>query len=553
MLTTFPASHSSLLLPRKMETLIYNARVYLKRDEFTEAVLIRDDRIAAVGDNSAIRSLASSGARRLDAEGGLLLPGFYDCHVHFGHLGAHARMIDLGGVPSLDELVARCRQKLEELGGGEVVSGGGYNQEHFSGEKRFPTRFDLDQVSSRTALVISRCCGHVVSCNTRALELAGIYRPESFRRGKAAAFGPGLIEIGEDGVPTGVFREGATALIRDLVSVPRGPQKRADLEHALREALSFGVTAAATYDTNGFDFDETLETYTDIVNHGGPRLRLALQCGILRNPARLAFYQKRGLKTGQFLLEPWIKMGPLKLFADGSLGSRTAWLSQPYHDDPRTSGIPAMDAATLHGLFHQAGAAGLQIVIHAIGDAALDAVLTGFERITAPGKNPLRHGALHCQITGRSQLERMRRNHILALVQPCFLREDHRIVQSRVGETLASTSYAWGTMHRLGIPTAYGTDCPVEPVNPLLGIASAVGREGGFYPEECVDVSTAVDAYTQGSAYANFDETRLGRIKPGFLADLVLLDRDIFVLPPEQIPSARVRWTMTGGETGYMA
>jgi predicted amidohydrolase YtcJ len=145
----------------------------------------------------------------------------------------------------------------------------------------------------------------------------------------------------------------------------------------------------------------------------------------------------------------------------------------------------------------------------------------------------------------------MKRNDILALVQPAFLREDRHIVQSRVGEALAASSYAWGTMDRLGIHTAYGTDCPVEPVNPLIGIACAVHREGGFFPDECVDIFTAVDAYTQGTAYANFDESRLGRIKPGYYADLTLLDQDIFTLPPPEIPSAKVRWTMTGGKIVY--
>jgi predicted amidohydrolase YtcJ len=534
-----------------MYTAVFNAQVYLRRDEFAQAVLVKDDRIAAVGSNGDIEALSPPETRRFDAEGGLLLPGFYDCHLHLFFSGRQAGMINLHGAASMEELIKRCQGELPRFEGAGVISGRGYNQELFSGEKRFPNRHDLDKVSVTKALIVSRVCGHIVSCNSKALELAGLTSAESLKTGKAAAFDSAMIDTDSAGRPLGIFRESAASLVRDLIPPPNAADREKNLERAVAEALSHGVCAAASMDTSGVDFDETLAAYKAVFNKGGPRLRISLQCGLMGAPKNLACYLDRGLKTGTELIGEWLKIGPLKLFADGSLGGRTAWLRRPYHDDPSTCGIPAENPETLEALFREAQRGGFQVVVHAIGDAALDAVLSGYEKITAPGSNPMRHSALHCQISDIALLRRMAERHILALVQPGFLKTDHRILESRVGTTLAATSYAWGTMERLGIPTAYGTDCPIQPINPLEGIASAVGREGGFHPEHAVDTYTAVDAYTMGSAYANFDENRLGRIKPGFLADMVLLDRNIFTLPPEAIPLATVRWTMSGGELVY--
>jgi predicted amidohydrolase YtcJ len=190
----------------------------------------------------------------------------------------------------------------------------------------------------------------------------------------------------------------------------------------------------------------------------------------------------------------------------------------------------------------------------------MDATISAFEKITSMGNNPLRHGIFHCQITSPDLLERMARNNILSLVQPIFLADDMHIVESRVGPALASTSYAWGSMQKLGIPTSYGTDAPVSSLDPLLGIEWAVLRRDSetqgsqaFYPNECVDVHTAVDAYTAASAFSSFNENCLGRIAPGFLADLVFIDRDIFSIPPEEIHKARVTRTLCAGETVYTA
>ncbi|MDR1909371.1 MAG: amidohydrolase [Spirochaetaceae bacterium] len=537
-----------------MKKILYNAKVYLRRETFAQALLIEDQRIAALGSNEDILAAAGRDAERIDARGKLLLPGFHDCHLHLNALGRQAQMIDLSGLDSIEALIERGREALArlDLPAGAVALGRGFDQEAFAGEKRFPTRGDLDRITTERPLMITRICGHVVVCNTRMLERAGIAE-------SAPEVAGGKAETGEDGRPNGVLRENAAALVRRLLPAPSEGELQRNLSSAMREALAHGLTAAASFDIGGPDFQQVVDAYSRIYRGGGPPLRITLQCGISGDPAYLDEYIGRGLFPGTVLHEPYLKMGPFKLFADGTLGSRTAWMREPYRDSPGATGFPVMDPALMGELLQKAAAHGLQTMVHAIGDAAMESVISCYEAITGPGHNPLRHGILHCQITDRGLLERMAKNDILALVQPVFLLHDHYMVESRVGRALASTSYAWGSMERLGIRAAYGTDCPVESLDPIQGIACAVTRKDpaadhpreGFFPEERVDVYTAVDNYTAGSAYANFDEGRMGRIRPGALADLVLLDRDIFTIPPEEIHKAGALCTLVGGEFAH--
>jgi predicted amidohydrolase YtcJ len=537
-----------------VKKVLFNARVYLRRGEFAQAVLIQDDRIAALGTGEEMLAAAGPGAERIDARGQLLLPGFHDSHLHLESAGRLSQTIRLSGLNSVDAIIEESRKTIARLKPPveSVVIGWGFDQEAFTGRKQFPTRRDLDRIGTGHPLVIIRICGHTVVCNSRMLEMAGIAE-------SAPQIEGGKVEIDEEGRPNGVLRENAAALIWNLLPSPSGEELRKNLSHAMNAALGCGITAAASCDIGGPDFHQVTETYGRIYRNGEAPLRISLQCGIQKDPAWLDEYIKLGLSTGTVLCDPWMKMGPLKLFADGTLGARTAWMREPYRDSPETSGLPVTDPAVLREFIQKAAAHGLQTVTHAIGDAAMDSVISCCEAVTGPGHNPLRHGIIHCQITDGRLLERMAKNNILALVQPIFLLHDLYILESRVGGALASTSYAWGSMERLGIRAAYGTDCPVESLDPLQGIACAVTRqdpaagypENGFFPEERVDVYTAVDNYTAGSAWAGFDENRMGRIRPGALADLVLLDQDIFSIPPGEIHKTKVLCTIVGGELVY--
>jgi predicted amidohydrolase YtcJ len=348
-----------------------------------------------------------------------------------------------------------------------------------------------------------------------------------------------------------------------------------------------GVTACGSYDADGPDFENIVAVYRDIYEEaqkaGIPALRITMQCGISAREDILDEYLKmRKNFTTEYTEEEappslrappcpsvvnyschpiwgsFLKMGPIKLFGDGTLGTHTAWMRHPYRDKPETRGVPVLDDQTITHLVQKASAGGMQVLVHSIGDAGIDSVLSAFETVTAPGNNPLRHGIIHCQITAADLLERMARNKILALVQPVFLADDRHILERRVGQELAATSYAWGSMRRLGIPVSYSTDAPVSGIDPLQCISWAVLRRDSdnpdstvFNPGERVDVYSAVDAYTAGSAFSAFDEKERGRIAPGYLADLVFLDRDIFTIPPEDIGKTRVLRTICAGETVF--
>jgi predicted amidohydrolase YtcJ len=351
----------------------------------------------------------------------------------------------------------------------------------------------------------------------------------------------------------------------------------------MKNAHSLGITACASNDTSeGYDFDSITEAYRDIydesLNSGSPALRVTLQCSISGSEELLNKFIKRDIylkplwetvsRDGDKAQRPnwgtFLKAGSIKLFMDGSLGGQTAWMRRPYVDKPETKGIPVLETETLNRIVRKASDNGMQVLVHAIGDAAIEAVIAAFEKVTYAGKNPLRHGVIHTQITTPDLLERMARNKILSLIQPVFLADDMPILESRVGKELALTSYAWGSMHKMGIPVSYGTDSSVCPMDPLANIQWAVLREPGEGMEiqgfpysltnhaEKVDVYTAVDAYTEGSAYSGYFDS-IGRIAPGFFADLCFLDRDIFAIPPEGIHKAKVTRTMCAGETVFLA
>ncbi|MDR0709043.1 MAG: amidohydrolase [Spirochaetaceae bacterium] len=559
-----------------MKKVIYNARVYLGRKRFTEAVLIDGDTIAAAGSNGDILGAAPAGAERIDAEGRLLLPGFQDSHIHLYHTGLKDRSLDCRGAESVEELIRRGRELLErqQPRPGDLLFGTGLDQEEFTGSRDYPTRYDLDRISIDHPIIISRVCGHLLFCNSKALEMAGI-----------ADSAPGIEggEVGRDasGRPNGLLGENAMSLIMCIIPTPTPKELCRNIGRAMDMAVQNGVTSAAAFDTEGIDYDSVAGAYQRLFRERENCPRIILQCGLNGDAKQLDEYIRRGFFTGMPLHDPerpastgqYLKIGPIKFFADGSLGSRTAWLRRPYHDKPDTRGIAVLETGELRALVKKAAENRFQVVIHAIGDGAMDAVLGAYEQVTSPmavtlptaasagteGGNPLRHGIVHCQITDNGLLERMKRNGILALVQPVFLSHDYRIVENRVGKELAASSYAWGAMERLGIRCAYGTDSPVEDINPLLGIEWAVRRTGegadlppeGFFPEQRVDVYSAVDNYTIGTAYSNFDEHRTGRIGAGYLADMVLLDRDIFTVPPEEIGKSRVLLTVIGGKTAF--
>jgi predicted amidohydrolase YtcJ len=531
---------------------IHNAKVYVERGHFAEAVLIQGDKIAAVGANGEILAKAP-GAEKIDAQGRLLLPGFNDSHLHLQDFGRNIHRILAYDVKSIDELVERGRELIDRLKPpkGSVVIGAGWNEEMFTSEKRHPNRRDIDRISADHAILIDRVCGHSLCCNSLAMKMAGITRDTPQVTG-------GHFDIDENGEPLGIFRENAMYGIRAIIPPYTQEQLQEQILYAMRYALERGLSSVSSRDIVEDNFQSIVDVYIKSFTESGVHLRVNMQCS-LEEDTPFNEFVKRGWVTKASMGHPYLTMGPLKLFADGSLGSRTAYLRHPYHDDPSTVGLRVLPPEEFNAQVQRAHKNGFQVAVHAIGDGGVEDVLNAFEKATGGRKNELRHAVIHCQITDLPLLQRMADNGILAIVQPIFLTHDLYMADARVGKELASTSYAFATMEKLGIKASYGTDCPVESMNPLDCIDCAVNRhdvsngypEGGYYPAECVDVYTAVDNYTIGSAYATFTENQKGRIKENYLADLVLLDRDIFSIPKKEIHEAKVLWTMVGGNMAY--
>ena len=531
-----------------MSTLIYNANIYVERGVFAQALLVGDDgRITAVGTEAEVRAAAHGNVTEYDAQGRTIVPGFNDSHQHLFNTGIALAAVRLQGANSIKEVIERSRRYIEENHPqpGEVIHGMGWNQDYFTDEHRLLTRHDLDKISTEHPIIFDRACGHILTCNTKALEMAGVTTETVPNAG-------GAIDQ-ENGELTGVFRENARAQVRCLMSERSLETKKRLLRTAIRHANETGVTSVQTCDVRLGDWESTLEAYDQVLSET-PTVRAYHQFSFME-PKGFQTFLNKGYRTGTG--NDFNRIGPLKLFVDGSLGARTALMRKPYADDPSTCGIATLTPQEIDTLVGMAVQNQCGVVIHAIGDAAIENVLNAYDKV-CDGTNPLRLGIIHVQITDRPLLERFTKNDILALVQPIFLHYDTGIVEDRVGKELAATSYAFKTLVDLGVHTSFGTDSPVEDMDPIANIYCAVTRknlrgepQGGFHPEECMDVYQAVDAYTIESAYASFEEKVKGRLMKGYFADLVILSDNIFTVASDDILKVKVDATMVNGHFVY--
>lgn len=538
-----------------MRTILHHAKVYVEKGVFAEAVLIEDGLIRAVGSNDEILSHAGASVELTDCGGKTLIPGLNDSHMHFMQLGETRNQADIDGVPSIGEMISRCRAFIEEHP--EHVRNGlhaiGWNQDLFTDEQRMPDRHDLDKISTEFPVVLERVCGHIVSSNTKAIEMLGI-------DGDSPQFPDGDFLIGEDGYPNGIFTANACNYVKSLIPDFTMEERRKMLIETMEYAVSCGITSVQSNDvgTTFMDGPAAFAMFRDVYDSGEALLRYRHQV-CFNDLQQFEQYLTEGeFAKGEYGADSWLTLGPLKLFKDGSLGARTALMRQGYVNDPENHGLEWIKEADMEAYCQLAKKYGLQVVTHCIGDMAVEKTMDCYERAFVEGENKLRHGLIHCQITDEGLVRRIAEKDILVFAQPIFLDYDMQIVEGLCGKELASTSYAFGSLQRLGAHVSYGTDCPVEACNPFPNIYMAVTRksregkpEGGFYPSECVSVSDAIDAYTAGSAYAEFMEDRKGRIKAGYYADLVLLDRDIFTVDPMEIKDIQPEMTMVGGKIVY--
>ena len=531
--------------------LFYNGHFYTGPGYAASVLWAQGGRIRALG-GPELLAAAPPELPRTDLGGGWALPGFNDSHLHLLDVGRGLASVDLFGASGPADIAARCAAfvRAHAVPPGQAVYGNGWNQDLFAGPHTLPTRADLDAAVPDHPLLLDRVCGHIMLCNTAALRAAGITSQTPDPPGGGIDRGPG-------GEPNGLLRDNAVALVRPLLPAETPAACAGRWRAALAHAAAHGLTSVQTCDVRSRDWPTVLAALEELDAQDALPLRLTLQCA-MDTPEDLQALWDAGYRPGAHG-KRW-KIGPLKLFLDGSLGARTAWLRGGYADAPGTHGLCCLPMAEALALARKADAAGMQVVAHAIGDGAMEEMLDIIETLNAPrgGANPLRHGVVHCQVTAPGQWDRLAALGAGALVQPIFLDYDHTIVTARCGAALAGTSYAFGDAVRRGLPVSYGTDAPVESLDPLRNLYAAVTRRplsGGapWQPQQAVTRAQALFCYTQGSAWQEFAEAEKGRLAPGLLADFTVLDRDYFTVPEADIPRLRVQATVTGGQVVYRA
>lgn len=539
-----------------MDTILVNGKVYTvdNKRSIKEAIAIKNGIIADIGTNEEILSLKNDNTEIIDLKGKLILPGFNDSHMHLVNLGYTLSKVSLYGVSSLDEIGKRIYEYIEEnkLKKGTWIMGNGWNQDYFQDEKRFPTRYDLDKISTEYPIVITRICGHVIVANSLALKLLNITKDTPQVEG-------GYIDVDEYGEPLGIFREKAIYIVFNSLPSPLNEEIKRMIKKAVKELNKQGITSVGTDDFGALpnrDYKQILKAYFELKDNKELNVRVNEQC-LLGTKDEFTSFLEEGYNTS------WgdenFRIGPLKILLDGSLGARTAALTKPYNDQHDTIGILTMEEEELYDLVEFAHKNNTQLAIHAIGDRAIYVAMEGIERaLKKYTRNNHRHGIVHCQITDEVLLNKFKELELIAYIQPIFLDYDWKIVRDRVGEELEKTSYNWKTLVNKRVNIACGSDAPVETFNVLYGIYEAVTRmdlngnpKGGWLPEQKLTVEEAVYGYTMGGAYSTFEENIKGSIEKGKLADLVVLSRDIFEIPKEEIKDVEVEMTIFNGKIVY--
>ena len=514
-----------------------------------EAIAVRGDRILAVGKNAAVEALKGPQTQIIDLAGHFVVPGFNDAHLHLDAAGETKLSVDLTGVKSLDELRTKVQRKVDSARAGEWILGSGWDETLWP-VKVTPTRWDLDEVSNGHPVFLGRIDGHIAVANTRAMQLASITLASRDPQG-------GHIDRNEAGEPTGILRETAQGVVRDVIPKRTHDQRRDGLQLALADLAEHGVTSAQDF-SSGW---ENFQIYEELEKEGKLTARISEWLPFDESVEDLT--RERDSHPQSDLM---LHTGMLKGFMDGSLGSHTAAMIEPYSDDPKNSGLPRYDAVKLNDMTKERVLAGFQIGFHAIGDRGVQMALDAFAEAekaakeahakAANGGDDYRLRIEHAQVTTPAQIAQFKQLKVIASMQPNHLLTDMRWAQDRLGAKRAATSYAWLAFLNKGVPLAFGTDYPVEPVTPFRGLYAAVTRksEDGkheYFPEQRLTIDQAIAAYTSGAAFAEFEEKDKGKLVAGMLADFVVLDRDLTAIPSAKILTTKVLRTVVGGKTVY--
>ncbi len=524
------------------DVIVTNARVWTVDADRpkAEAVAVIGERIVAVGTASEIDAWRGEKTKVVDAAGKVLLPGFNDAHVHFVSGGMQLDSVDLRDADSPKEFAARIEAQVKKTPKGEWLTGGDWDEQKFK-PVLLPTKEMIDAVTPETPVFVNRSDGHMALANSVALRVANITSATKDPPG-------GIIVRDAQGKPTGILKDAAMDVVYNKIPPLSRERRLRAVRRAMGHAARLGVTSVQDMNPEYAD----VAVYMELAERG------ELTTRIYAAP-RLAGWDdqaKLGIRRG--FGSTLLRLGALKSYADGSLGSGTAYMFNSFTDAPKSRGLLAEDMIPLSKMrqrLQKSDAAGLQNCVHAIGDQAISITLDLFAEVEkANGDRDRRFRIEHAQHMAEKDFARFRTLGVIASVQPYHAIDDGRWAEKRIGPERAKTTYAFRTFLDQKVRLAFGTDWNVAPLNPLLTIYAAVTRAtldgknpDGWIPEQKLKVSEAVEAYTLGSAYAEFQEKEKGSITPGNLADMVLLSDDIFTLAPVAIKDVTVEMTMVGG------
>jgi predicted amidohydrolase YtcJ len=519
-----------------------------------EALGVNRNKIEALGSNSEILLLKDSNTEIIDLKGKMVVPGFNDSHMHLLNYGYSLRQVNLIGTDSAEEINERVKEFIskEQIEQGKWIRGRGWNQDYFKDEKRFPTRYDLDKISTEYPIIVTRICGHVGVINSKALEILNIGKD-------TPQFEGGQFDLDHNGEPVGIFREMALTAVYNFIPEPSLAEVKHMMEIAITEMNKQGITSVGTDDFEslpGKNYDLVIKAYNELKSENKLNVRIYEQC-LIPDIDKLEEFFGKGYKTG--FGDEFLKIGPLKLLVDGSLGARTAALIKPYEDEKDNYGITLLNQEELDRLVSLSSEYNTHIIIHAIGDRAMYMAFESIEKeLTKNPKKDHRHGIVHCQITDEALINKFKELDVVAYIQPIFLDYDWNMVKKRVGEDREKTSYNWKGMVDKRVKIACGSDAPVETFNVLYGIYEAVTRKDltgrpkeGWLKDQALTVDEALYGYTMGGAFSSFEEDIKGSIKIGKLADIVVLSEDIFTIDSDDIKNIKIEKTIFNGNIIY--
>ena len=524
-----------------MDLAILSARIFTGnvKQPWAEALGIRDNKIAILGSNGQVKRGCRRSTQILELKGRLVTPGLVDAHTHFVNFGLTLQRVALMSLPSLAECRKRIREAVTDCAPGEWIIGRGWN-EHFWEEKREPTRFDLDDLTPHNPAMMVRACGHSVWVNTAALAAAGITRDTADPPGTRIERDP------VSGEPTGLLRELRRHMEKFIPPPALETRKKAALG-AQEEALRFGVTGVHSCETL-----REVEALSSLEEEGKLKIRVH----------QTMPYD--GLEEGRSRsLKPWrggqrLWFGQVKLYADGSLGSSTALLHAPYADNPSDRGLAVLTPRALRKRVMESYRNGYSVAIHAIGDKAVTNSLQAIASARKEFPGARRDRIEHVQLFRPADLPLFRELGVMASVQPVHLSTDWATAEKKWGSDRCRNGYAWRSLLQAGIRLQFGSDAPVEPINPLLGLQAAVTRKdvrgnpaGGWFPGEKLTLEESIKAFTALPAWSSRKEKFLGALTPGRLADLTVFAKDLFQVPPEEWRSVETEMTIVNGEIVY--